>query len=96
MASFIRQTEYRPVNELTAMVRRLDTNSGDGWYVVLDSDQCVVYAASYANNRHRETIETRVAKHLVPGTFYGCGNSLREALEQAMQRFLSCHKLQGE
>jgi hypothetical protein len=78
------------------MVRRLHTNNRDGWYVVIDSDQSVVYAASFSNNRHRDIIETRVAKHLTPGTFYGCGNSLREALEQAMTRYLSFHQPQGE
>jgi hypothetical protein len=78
------------------MTRRANTNNGDGWYVVLDADQCVVYAASYANNGHRDIVETRVAKHLVPGTFYGCGSSLRIALEQAMTRYLSFHQPQGE
>jgi hypothetical protein len=80
------------------MARPPETNRKNhyGWYVVLDSDQCVVYAAGYANHIHRDIIETRVAKHLVPGTFWGCGVSQREALEQAMTRYLSFYKPQGE
>lgn len=78
------------------MIRRANTNNGDGWYVVIDRDQCVVFAASFSNNGQRNVVETQVAQHLVPGTFYGCGNSLREALEQAMTRYLSFHRRKGE
>lgn len=69
------------------MGRRANTDNGDGWYVVLDHQQNVTYASKYKNNAQRHAIETEVAERLVPGTWYGQGPTMREALHEAMTRY---------
>lgn len=58
-------------------------NNGEGWYVVIDEDDCVVFAQKFRNIQSRRRTETRVAEALTVGRRYGCGPTLNEAMEMA-------------
>lgn len=61
----------------------MSSYTSTGWYVVVDSDDCVVFARSFYDLKSRNKAETAVAQQLVVGTRYGFGWSLEEALNNA-------------
>lgn len=73
-----------------------DRKNHYGWYVVIDSDEAVTYAHAYRNHIERQDVETEVARHLVPGNFYGCGVSMKDALSEAFARYYRFYHPMGE
>lgn len=67
-----------------------------GWYVVMDERQQVVFSREYRTLKKRATVETDVARYLDPGTVWGHGLTLAEALEEAMARWLDCYGWKGQ
>lgn len=60
-----------------------ESYSSVGWYVVVDEDDCVILQRYFRDQASRNYVETCVAQELVPGTRYGFGWSLQEALNHA-------------
>lgn len=57
-----------------------------GWYVVIDSDECVIYASRFSTQSERNRVENDVAQRLTPGRWYGFGWTVGDATAAALER----------
>jgi hypothetical protein len=59
-----------------------------GWYIVIDGDECIIYAREYRTRGQRNAVETAVAQRLVAGTWYARAATFEAALADARLKVL--------